>query len=503
MMSANTLAASITGTRKKPNMLRTALRWITAPFRFIPWYVWLAVAAAGAWFGRSVLLFVATILAFHPIPVPPLFQGEPADRAEARLQDLRHFRHVRRNERSMTGDMRERFDARVDDLRRHAGTLTDAEFMLGLSRAQAEIDNAHSNTAGTRLVARFPRLPVRMTALDGEIRILRARAEHAGLLGARVDRINGLATDAVLARFRDAFGGNDAFYLTQAPALLDAPDYLAAVGAGHAGGAVTLDLTLADGRAARVALDPMPADMEAERAFPGDLPQPWIHAANGWRAAEPAGDPLYLRHPERGYWMERIDGTGIAYIALRTNLDDGGAESLAAFADRVQRELAADPARAVIVDQRFSGGGDLTITHEMMAALPDLVGADGRVYLLTSGNTFSAAIVNLASAEETAPDRVQLVGEPIGDRLQFWAEGWGYELPNSGFRARYSTGFYDLQNGCTGLFRCAWGSLHIFPILVEDLDLDIPAPLDWTAYIAGRDPALEAVLAAEGARTDR
>ena len=135
------------------------------------------------------------------------------------------------------------------------------------------------------------------------------------------------------------------------------------------------------------------------------------------------------------------------------------------------------------------------MTHDLMAALPDLT--NGRVYHLVSGNTFSAAIVNLASTVEVAPERTLLVGEPIGDRLQFWAEGWAYTLPNSGCRARYSTGFYDLQNGCEGLFRCAWGSLHIFPILVEALDLDVPAQLTFEAYAAGRDPALEAVLGME------
>ena len=137
-----------------------------------------------------------------------------------------------------------------------------------------------------------------------------------------------------------------------------------------------------------------------------------------------------------------------------------------------------------------------------MSALGDIVGEEGRVYLLASGNTFSAGIVNLAMAEEAAPERTFIVGEPIGDRLQFWAEGWWFSLPNSGFRARYSTGFYDLQNGCEGIFICHWGSLHIFPVIVDDLDIDIAAPLTFEAYAAGRDPGMEAVLADIGQNRD-
>lgn len=475
-------------------MLHHLFNALGTPFRIIPWYIWLAAGLAAAWFGRNILLIIATIIAFHPVPVPPLFQGEPETVAEARLQDIEHFEHVRRNERSMTDAIRARFDARVAALEAQAATLSDAEFMLGLARAQAEIDNGHSNTSPTRLVAGFPRLPVRLTDMAGELRILRARSGQAALLGARVDAINGVPAGQAAARFRDVFGGNDAFVATLVPALLDAPDFLAAVGLAEPAGAVVLDLTLADGRGMAVSLDAEPADPDAPRAFPGDLPQPWV-MADDWMAVQPPGSPLYLAHPDRGYWMERIEAGNVAYIALRTNLDDDSAESLNAFAARIRDELAAEPARAIIVDQRFSGGGDLTMTHELMASLPELT--EGRVYHLVSGNTFSAAIVNVASTVEVAPDRTLLVGEPVGDRLQFWAEGWAYTLPNSGFRARYSTGYYDFQNGCEGLFRCHWGSWHIFPILVDDLDLDIAAPLTFDAFAAGRDPALDAVLALE------
>ncbi|MAK64329.1 MAG: hypothetical protein CMF75_06230 [Maricaulis sp.] len=476
-------------------MLRPVFRVLGTPFRVIPWYVWLAAVAVAGWFGRNILLIIATILAFHPIPVPPLFQGEPETLAEARLQDLQHFQHVRRNERSMTDAMRARFDARVATLREQAESLTDAEFLLGLARAQAEIDNGHSNTSTTRMVARFDRLPVRFADMAGELRILRARTGQADLLGARVEAINGVPAGELMARFRDTLGGNDAFAATLLPGLMDAPDFLAAVGAGPAEGPVLLDLTLAGGEPFQIALTADAADPDAPRAFPGDLPQPWVMTAD-WQVMQPAGAPLYLQHPERGYWMERIAEGRIAYLSLRTNFDDDSGESLRDFAARIEAELAADPPHAILVDQRFSGGGDLTMTHDLMSALPALT--EGRVYHLVSGNTFSAAIVNLASTVEVAPERTLLVGEPIGDRLQFWAEGWAYTLPNSGFRARYSTGFYDLQNGCEGLFRCAGGSLHIFPILVDDLDLDVSAPLTFEAYAAGRDPALEAVLGMEG-----
>ena len=466
-------------------------RFIFSALGRIPWPVWLISIGALAWFGRNILLIIATIIAFHPIPIPPLFQGEPETLREARLQDLRHFDHVRRNERSMTPDMRTRFDAQLARLEAEAGHSSDAEFQLGLARAQAVIDNGHSNASATRMVEHFPRWPVRMTVLDGEFRVLRVLPGFENLLGARLTAIGDVEAGVAAARFRDAFGGNNANFSTIVPVLLDTPDYLAAVG---------LDASRArfetqDGAVIEIDLPALASTEGARRTGAETLRLPWRSESADWIAVEPAGDPLRLRRRDHDYWFEEIE-PGIVYLALRANFDDESGETISDFARRAEAEIRALAPRAVILDQRANRGGDLTRTHELMDSLGESVGPEGRVYLLASGATFSAAIVNLAAVKATAPDQTVLIGEPIGDRLQFWAEGWWYSLPNSGFRARYSTGYYDLQNGCTGWLRCPWGSLHIFPILVDDLDIDIPAPMDFDAYAAGRDPALEAALAA-------
>lgn len=468
-------------------------RTVTWPFRMIPWWGYLLALAVLAWFGRGVLLIAATIIAFHPIPVPPLFRGEPETVAEARLQDLEHFQHVRRNERSFDRAGREAFADAIDDLADRAADLTDAGFQLELARLQAMIDNGHSNASATRMVRPFPRLPIRSAWITGELRILRVLPGYEALLGADIRAINGVPAEEAIWAFRDAFGGVDASYVTFAPLLLETPAYLAAVGL--AAESTILDVELLDGTRTTISLDAVEPPEEAERVFSGDLLQPWRRESDLWLAFAPERGPLYLDRPDRGYWHVELPDHDAVYIGLRTNLDDDSGESLSGWIDRVLPLIEAASPRHIIVDQRFNGGGDLTQTEPLMTALGDIVGAEGRVYLLASGNTFSAGIVNLAMAKEAAPDRTILVGEPIGDRLQFWAEGWWFRLPNSGFRARYSTGFYDLQNGCEGLFICHWGSLHIFPVIVDDLDIDIPAPLTFEAYAAGRDPAMDAILA--------
>lgn len=477
-------------------MISTVWRVITAPFRWIPWYVWLVLAGLAAWFGRNILVIIATIIAFHPIPVPPLFMGEPATVAEARAQDMQHFHPVRRNERSMDDAMRARFDAAVEDLSARAAELSDAAFQLELARVQAIIDNGHSNASATRMVAGFPRIPLRSAWIDGEIRVLRALPGEEALLGARVVQIGGVPVDAVLTRFRDAFGGNEPFYLSFAPLLLEAPDYLDAVWISDP----VYRLELLDGSVIERRFEPVAPRDGSSRVFSGDLLQPWRSEDEGWVAFAPAGSPLYLDNPDNGYWYRELADLDAVYVSLRQNLSDDTEESLTAFVARAAEEIAAIGPSVIILDQRFNGGGDLTQTQPLMTAFADIVGEDGRIYRLANGNTFSAAIVNLAMVKEAAPEQTVLVGAPIGDRLQFWAEGWWFGLPNSGFQARYSTGYYDLQNGCSGLFICPWGSLHIFPVLVDDLDIDIPAPMTFASYAAGEDLGMAAIREAEANR---
>jgi hypothetical protein len=477
-------------------MFKAVWRFVTTPFRVIPWYLWLAALGVAAWFGRGILIIIATVIVFDPIPVPPLFFPEPATVVEARTQDLQHFRHVRRNERSLDDAGRARLDAAVENLRAHMGELTDAGFQLELARVQAVIDNGHSNASATRMVQGFPRLPVRSAWMDGEVRILRALPGFEDLLGGRVSHVDGEPVDAVMACFRNAFGGTDEFFLTIAPLFLETPAYLEAVGLD--GDAATYRIELMSGEMVERVLEPVAVDPDLMRIAPGDLPMMWSVESDEWISFEPAGDALQWRHPDQGYWIERLPGLDAAFIELRMNYDDDSGETLRDFTVRAAAELAQMQPRIIILDQRFNAGGDLGRTHDLMLAMADAVGPEGRVYLLAGNNTFSAGIVNLAVAKEAAPDRTRLVGEPIGDRLQFWAEGWWYNLPNSGFRARYSAGYYDLQHGCHGIFICPWSSLHIFPVIVDDLDIDIAAPLTFEAYAAGRDPGLEAIYAAEG-----
>ena len=131
----------------------------------------------------------------------------------------------------------------------------------------------------------------------------------------------------------------------------------------------------------------------------------------------------------------------------------------------------------------------------------DSTGAAGSapIYVLTSPWTFSAAITTVAALKDEGGRQVIIVGEEVGDRLDFWAEGGSFELPNAFLLANYAAGRHVYDGPCRNLNQCFWLDYR-YPVRVSSLAPDIAAPLTFAAYRENRDPAMEAVLAREARR---
>jgi len=141
----------------------------------------------------------------------------------------------------------------------------------------------------------------------------------------------------------------------------------------------------------------------------------------------------------------------------------------------------------------MNGGGDLNATRAWARRLPELV--PGRAFVLTSPWTFSAAITTIGYMRQAAPTRVVIVGEQVGDRLDFYAEGGLVDLPGSNAIIQLAVQRHDYRTGCREIFNC-YASVARHPIAVDSLAPDIAAPWTLESYMAGRDPAMEAVAAA-------
>lgn len=209
-------------------------------------------------------------------------------------------------------------------------------------------------------------------------------------------------------------------------------------------------------------------------------PDSWVQP--GWRDVDKLLNPdvaeqLY-RRLDGNYACAWLPDQRVLYV-LFSEVRDNGDMSIAEFFGRVYdfaRRAAPDK---FVLDIRENSGGNLDLNGPVLRGLiadPQL-DRPGRFFVIIGGDTFSAAM-NLAVLLERHT-HVLFVGEPTGATPNHFGDTRVVDLPDSGIRVEISELYW--QNSDPRDER---------PWITPDLVADPSA----AALIAGRDPAMEAIL---------
>lgn len=464
------------------------------------------------------MLAAAVALVFYPtFRGPPRAKyPPPASLAEAQLQDLHYLRKVMAIDRSFTSGERARFNEAVRAIQRKAGKLDRAAFEMEVSRAVAASENAHTNLLGAGRGLDLNSLPLRAVWFEEGLFVVSAAADRAGLLGARILAIEGRAPDALASAVAPAIGGTAAFKREMAPNILLSPQALYALGLAAAPSRARVALRLPDGRQVEGVIPAMdrplngPAAADQGLRLARELHWPRLNLSPRPSAVDPPGLrhvlygrdlPLYLQAPDRFYWYDIIQERSTLYVQINAARDQPEGPSLPDFLASVLAEAKWRAPRDAIVDLRFNAGGNYLLTSEFARELPDRLPADGRVYIVVSGNTWSAGLVTAARLKYFAGKRAVIVGEEMGDGPQFWAEGKRASLPNLGLGISYATAYHDWKKGCSWreIGVCYWLN-YLIGVPAGDLSPMIVAPIRYADYIKGEDTAMKAIKAHQAER---
>jgi hypothetical protein len=383
-------------------------------------------------------------------------------------------------------------EAWLAETERLAPRLSKAQMELRAAHLAAITRNGHSILFPGMWSQSFPRIPLRLALFSGRLYVLDAPDEPK-LIGAEVTAIDGVPAAKIRAAYARYQGSRPGFADQFFPFFAETPAMLHAAGLTGLQDAARVSLKLHGGRAVTRLLRPRMFPIQGEAAA-------IIHPAlreTGLKPTAPDGSPqpLYLREPEHAFLLAPAPQAHALYVALRA-VRDAGPEKIADFLARVRETIAAQKPKNLILDLRFNMGGDLNAARDLMQALPALV--PGRIYVITSGMTFSAAISSAGYLKQAGGRRVVIVGEPVGDRLEFWAERDTIDLPWSGGLMLYATERHNYVTGCQQAD--CHKSIRLHPIRVRSLEPDIPAPMTIGAFLHGRDPAMQAIVRAEQGR---
>jgi hypothetical protein len=397
-------------------------------------------------------------------------------------------------DQSFTPEARGQAETRIRALEAGAERLTPAAFELELSRIVALADNGHTNLIGSARSQHYNRVPVRLAVFGEDLYVLRAAAPNTDLLGAQLTAIDGHDIAQLRDSARVLSGGIPSRRDRVAVFLLESPEQLNAMGLAAARERATYSFRLANGRTVTRQLDGA-APEGTGFALPQDQ---WLYPTlmppgdASWKGVlDSAKAPWSLGQRGTPFRWRVAPELAAVVIELRST-QNGPQGSITNFLTEMTSKLEAEPPRNVVLDMRFNGGGNLNTARDFMKRLPTLV--PGRIFVLTSPVTFSAAISSIGYLKQAAPDRVTIVGEGVGDRLVFFAEGSRATLPNSGAMISFSTQRHDYNNGCKAFTDCH-PPVVANPIAVASLAPDVAAPWTIDAYRAGRDPGIDAVAA--------
>jgi hypothetical protein len=133
----------------------------------------------------------------------------------------------------------------------------------------------------------------------------------------------------------------------------------------------------------------------------------------------------------------------------------------------------------LVFDLRQNGGGDFTRGRDFfIKPLKERKKflERGRLFVIAGRVTYSAGMANTADFRNDL--KAIIVGEPTGARPNGYQENRGFTLPNSHLPVSYSIELYKFSATDT-------------PGILPDKRIEP----DWKSFAAGRDPALEWILA--------
>jgi hypothetical protein len=349
------------------------------------------------------------------------------------------------------------FEARRAALSARIGGLSDEQAVVEIQRLLASVGDGHTLSwpfgikKGTLL-----RLPLMLWSFEEGLYVI--DASDRDLIGKRVVRIGGVPAAEVLGRLEPFVSHDNAEQvLWAAPFYATLTDFLAAVGATDDRNTAILGFD--GGRRATVLAEPIDPAALRERLI----------------APKTATAPLYLSRAEDPFWAAELPG-GVLYVQVNT-MNDGRAETLAAFASALRRRVAGF--RAVVVDLRLNNGGEASKADELLRTLIAADTQGVRLAVLTSRMTFSAAQTFAARIDQWTG--AVFIGQPTGSKPNHYGNERKFQLPDSGLQGTISSGLNQ-------------------PVTARDeratMAPDIAVATRASDYFAGADPTLDAAVRA-------
>lgn len=472
---------------------------------------------------RATKIVLGVLLVLVPMACCASLQARQTrvgkERSQWQSEDIAAFRDdFLARDRAFTPEARAIAERRLTELER--GPVDPTTFAVELCRIAALADNGHTQCLPSGVGREFCRgvaalgfeqspwcplrtpdfeipdfnaVPIAFFAFGQDFNVVGVGAGDADLLGARLIAVEDRPIERIVPLLRSFTGGTVAHRDQGAAGVLASPQQLHAVGLSHSADMVRYTFVALSGK-------------KVNRVF---SVRSSSKAAAWHRLPDPEKESWAFQEPEKPFRFRDAPEMDGVVVQLRKTFDAGD-RKIADFLEEAEAKRQSLGRRNVVLDMRFNGGGNFLLIRDFMTRWP--ARTPGRFFVLTSRQTFSAAIAGIAYLKQAGKERVTIVGEPVGDRMMFFSDGLPVRLPHSGRYFLPAVVRMDYSDGCRRYDDCAamiaqpgrpaatgalpmLGPVDRLPITVPTLEPDIPAPWTIDAWVNAKDPMMEAVMA--------
>jgi hypothetical protein len=355
------------------------------------------------------------------------------------------------------------FDSDIASLGEAVPNLTDSEVVLRLMRLIASAHIAHNTVGIPPGMGFLTRMPLEFDWFVDGLLVTGATPEYSGLLGARVLNIGGKTPEQFLSDLAPYISyENEQWLRAQSVNLMPANGVLRHFGMVGTDRIVHLRLEKQNGELTDTQIPVAPANEKKTYIREGlHIPQ-----------------ALYSSHPGEWYWFRYLQDSQTIFVQYNRCAND----SQHRFGDFARQVLAAtdsNSVKRVVIDLRWNGGGDSSVINPLKNGLSSRLRRPLKVIVLIGPGTFSSALDNAADLHKNLS--ATLIGEASGGTTEGYGEVSSVTLPNSQLVIRFTTKRWGPKRGNAA---------------ATTLTPEIPVPFKSADFIAGRDPALEAAIAA-------
>ncbi len=378
------------------------------------------------------------------------------------LEDLTFFAdHLAKGQKDFAKVYpKDAFEGELNAIRRELPHLSNHEVKLRLIRL---IAGAHIVHNAIDIPKGFLRLPMSFYWYADGLVVTAAADEYREAIGARVVRIGSLTPEQLERAVAPYVSYENEPWLHElSPNYMRLVDVLQALKIEDPDGRVAVTVQ----KAARSAL--------TLRVPLGAAPETLVSAE----------DALHIpprlalgRNLSPYYWYKYLPESGTLYVQYDKCYDDPKLP-FKTFVRDMFSAVDALPNRRTVVDLRFNTGGNNTVVFALEDALKErpALGAKGHLYALIGRATVSSGMD--AAADFRSRLHAILIGEPLGERPNTYAEVSTFTLPNSGLVVRYSTKYFRAVTDADP----------------ASLEPDVLVTRSVADFLAGRDPVLDAAL---------